>query len=95
MTRPKISRTEDPGPLRTGLKSISEALGPENGGKVYEEAFNLAEAGLDMTLDLYEKHNGLGDPDKSIPPTFNAVKVLRDRGIYVGYDSPSLKKTRA
>ena len=77
MARPKITLAEPDGPLRTGLMDISRALGDIAGG-VFQMAHGLATAGVDLvsSFDLI----ALGDSDKSIPPSYNAVKILRERG---------------
>jgi len=76
---PKITRAEPDGPLRTGLKSLDTALGAENGGDVFKHAAELANGGLDLVLELENRHRA-GDSDISIPRTFHGVDVKRKRG---------------
>jgi hypothetical protein len=83
MPTPKITREEPDGPLRLGLKGVSDALGPESGGQVFAQAYDLANGGLNAVLDLHHLH-GLGDPDISIPPPLRSVKIERERGKYSG-----------
>ncbi len=76
----KITRKEPDGPLRSSLRQSSEALGDENGGRVFAGAYDLANTGLEAVLALESHH--LGDSDKSIPAPFKRVKIERDRGQY-------------
>ena len=75
--RGKITREEPNGPLRKGLQANAKVLGPAHGGRVFAAAYDLANTGLDVVLDL--ENMGLGNSDKSIPPPFHTVALSREQ----------------
>lgn len=89
MPKYRITRTEPDGPLRSGLKYCAQELGDESGAKLFLLGVNLANTGLDVGLDLQEKHY-LGDTDVYIPKTTNAINIQRQRGEFSKSNEPVL-----